>query len=346
MLLEPGSNRGGFALVDATGGSVADRPRWNRLGLRWPYPGGVIDLDVEWMHGRPARSSVEDPPLQVHWVDPDTAILRQSKQLTYEAPFLFLLLGGHTALLLDTGAVRDPAAMPLEKTVAGLVEAWQSRQNPGDAIADASQYRLVVAHTHAHSDHVAADAQFSGRAATTVVGTGVADVVEYFGFEAWPAEVVTFDLGGRVLEITGCPGHHESAIAIFDPQTRLLLTGDSIYPGRLYVGDMPAFVDSLDRLAPLAEQRQVSAVIGCHIEMTGTPGLDYPIGTKYQPDEPKLAMTLDRLCAVRDAAHEVASHPGVHVFDDFIIFNGRCVGGVVRQLARAWRDRVRSWVRR
>ena len=61
-----------------------------------------------------------------------------------------------------------------------------------------------------------------------------------------------FDLGGRVLEVTGIPGHHEAAIAVYDPWTGFLLTGDTVYPGRLYVRDMPAFMDSLDRLVAFA----------------------------------------------------------------------------------------------
>ena len=66
----------------------------------------------------------------------------------------------------------------------------------------------------------------------------------------------------------------------------------------------------------MARTRQVRAVLGCHIEMTRTPGRDYPIGTRYQPDEPPLAMTVGQLQAVHDAARATAGRPGVHVFDD------------------------------
>ena len=78
--------------------------------------------------------------------------------------------------------------------------------------------------------------------------------------------------------------------------------------------------------------------MGCHIEMTRTPGRDYPLGALYQPDEPPLQMTVAQLVAVRDAARSVAARPGAHTFDDFIIFNGPCRAAVVRQLARiTWR---------
>jgi len=163
-------------------------------------------------------------------------------------------------------------------------------------------------------------------------------VRDFFGFTAWPEQVVTFDLGGRVLEVTGIPGHHPASIAIFDPWTGFLLTGDTVYPGRLYAPDFPAFTASLDRLADLALARPVTHVMGCHIEMSRVPGRDYPIGSRYQPDEPPLQMTVPQLFAVRDAARSVARRRGAHVFADYIIFNGPCRAAVARQLARtAWR---------
>ncbi len=56
------------------------------------------------------------------------------------------------------------------------------------------------------------------------------------------------DLGGRVLDCLATPGHHEAAVTYYDRYTRILFTGDTIYPGRLYVFDWPAFV-ALDRPA-------------------------------------------------------------------------------------------------
>jgi hydroxyacylglutathione hydrolase len=183
-------------------------------------------------------------------------------------------------------------------------------------------YELVVAHSHGHRDHVAGDGQFDGRPSTTLVPADPAAVRAFFGFTDWPSEVVPFDLGGRLLEVTGIPGHHEASIAVHDPWTGFLLTGDTVYPGRLYVNDMAAFQDSLDRLVAFSETRTITHVLGCHIEMTTRPGRDYPIGSTYQPDEPPLPMTVAQLSAVRDAARSIADRPGVHVFDDFIVHHG------------------------
>ena len=59
---------------------------------------------VRWIHGSPPGGPA-DPKVQVVHADDDTFILRQSKDLNYEGPFLYLLCGAERAILLDTGAV-------------------------------------------------------------------------------------------------------------------------------------------------------------------------------------------------------------------------------------------------
>jgi glyoxylase-like metal-dependent hydrolase (beta-lactamase superfamily II) len=291
------------------------------------------DLDVEWSHGVPRGAADPGPPIQVHEYDEHTIILRQSKSTHYEAPFLYLLMGNDRAVLFDTGATPDPAVFPLRDTVDRLLASWQERNGRPD-------HHLVVAHSHAHGDHVAADDQFAGRADTTVVGHDPMAVQQFFGFASWPEEVVQLDLGGRVLEVTGIPGHHPASIAVFDPWTGFLLTGDSVYPGRLYADDMTAFLASAERLVEFAATRPVRHVMGCHIEMTRTPGRDYPVGTTYQPDEPPLQLAPDRLLAVRDGARAATARPGVHVFPDFLIFNGTGPTAMPRLMLRTLRQRL------
>jgi hydroxyacylglutathione hydrolase len=276
---------------------------------------------VRWIHGSPPGGAA-DPKVQVVRVDDDTFIVRQSKDVSYEAPFVFLLCGTERAILLDTGAAADGG---VREAVDCLLRD-RERDSPG--------YELVVAHTHGHGDHIAGDGDFAGRPGTTLVGPGLDSVLAHFGFTGWPAQVVAFDLGGRRLEITGSPGHHETEVTVYDERTGFLLTGDAVYPGRLYARDMAAFTASLDRLAEFTATRRVSHVLGCHIEMTTRPDRDYPVGCRYQPDEPPLQLGLDRLLAVRDAAHQVLEKPGVHKFGDFIIYNGPCVPGVLRLIAR------------
>jgi len=285
-------------------------------------------LDVRWIHGSRSARRNSDPKIQVHAYDAHTFVLRQNKAVHYEAPFLYLLCGNERALLLDTGATADPAAFPLRDTVDGILRGWLD-DHPRES------YELVVAHTHGHGDHVAADAQFDGRPDTTVVPAELAAARAFFGMADWPAGIVRFDLGGRMLEITGCPGHDEQSIAVYDPWTGFLVTGDTVYPGRLYVRDYPAFTESLDRLAAFARARQVTHVLGGHIEMSRSPGRDYPVGATYPPDEAGLPMTVNQLVAVRDAARSVAGKPGTHAFGDFIIMVLPSTPAEAKQAARS-----------
>jgi glyoxylase-like metal-dependent hydrolase (beta-lactamase superfamily II) len=299
------------------------------------FTGGPVagDLDVRWIHGRARNAADNDPLLQVHRYDEHTYILRQSMAVSHEAPFMYLLFGNDRCILLDTGATKEPTAFPLRETVDRIIASWLAGNSR-------IEYELVVAHTHSHGDHVAGDEQFADRPFTTVVGKDLDSVRSFFGLVHWPDQIAEFDLGGRVLELTGIPGHHPTSLALFDPWTGFLLTGDSVYPGRLYAFDMPEFVASMDRLVAFAETRPVTHVMGCHIEMSRRPGRDYPLGARYQPDEPALQMTMSQLRTVREAAHRAAENPGLHVSDDFVIASGMGKRTILRLLARGLAHRI------
>src|SRR5205807_8702127 len=111
-----------------------------------------------------------------------------------------------------------------------------------------------------------------------------------FGFQKWPEDTVTYDLGGRILDVIAIPGHEASSIAIYDRQTGVLFTGDTLYPGRLYVADGIQFLRSVQRLVDFSRGKIVTYVLGNHIEQTRTPYLDYPIHTVYQPEEHSLEL--------------------------------------------------------
>src|SRR2546423_11120202 len=153
------------------------------------FRGGPVagDLNVRWIHGSRSKGADSDPLIQVHAYEEHTYVLRQSKVVSFEAPFMYLLFGNDRVLLLDTGATTDPARFPLRETVDGIVSDWLAA-HPRDG------YEMVVAHTHAHGDHIAGDAQFADRPHTTVVGTDLDPVRAYFGFADWPDQVVTHDL--------------------------------------------------------------------------------------------------------------------------------------------------------
>ena len=276
-----------------------------------------LDLGVRWYAGTRSRRCSEAPPIQVHMAAPNTVILRQSIASDFEAPFLYLLFGEDRAVLLDTGATADATTFPLRRTVDSLIEDWL-RGHPRDG------YGLIVAHSHAHGDHVAGDGQFTDRPHTRVVGHSADDVAAFFGIDNWPHGRARLDLGGRMIEVIPTPGHHPSAVALYDETTGLLLTGDTVYPGRLYVQDFPAFQASLHSLCNFSAAHPVRAVLGAHIEMSASPFRDFPLGSTWHPDEAALPLRVGDLYAIRDAAAVIAGRPGAHRYANFIIWNGPC----------------------
>ncbi|MEV6839595.1 MBL fold metallo-hydrolase [Streptomyces sp. NPDC051133] len=269
-------------------------------------------LPARWIHGSPSAKHNTDPDIQVHAYDEHTFVLRQNKAVHYEAPFLFLLCGNERAVLIDTGATESAEFFPLRRVVDGLLADWL-------ALHPRDDHHLLVLHTHGHGDHVAGDGQFAGRPGTTVVAADRATAWPYFGFDTDPEAVAHVDLGGRVLECLATPGHHEAAVTFYDPATGLLLTGDSVYPGRLYIQDVPAFTRSIDRLIEFADRRPVTHVLGCHIEMTGEPGVDYPVRTTYQPDEPPLQLTPAHLRRIREALGRLGDDRTRQASSDFVL---------------------------
>jgi len=239
-------------------------------------------LPTHWMHGADDCSKDSSPELEVHAYNATTYIMRQDKCRTFEAPFVYLLLGTRTALLVDTGATRSTAIRDAVRSLVG-------------------RRALVVAHSHAHGDHHRGDDSFAGQPATTVVGLSPAAVEAAFGFRTWPTGLATYQLGDRTLDVLAIPGHEPSHIAIYDRQTGLLLTGDTIYPGFLFIDDWAQYRTSISRLARFARTHRISHVLGAHIEMTSTPKVAYPYGTVYQPSEHRLELTADDVLAL-DAA--------------------------------------------
>lgn len=207
---------------------------------------------------------------------------------------MYLLCGSERAVLLDTGATDDPETFPLVDTVGKLLAPLRARH--GDA------YPLVVAHTHAHDDHVAGDSMFAGVPHARVIGHSLGDVKELFGIASWPEDVGSLELGGRTLDVVATPGHEPTHVMVYDPVWRVLLTGDHVYRGRLYMKDQAAFTASVARALAFCDGgRRVDALLGCHIEVDAD-GKEYPAGTTLQPREPPLQLQVDHL---RQLAHEL-----------------------------------------
>ncbi len=242
-----------------------------------------------------------EPPLQIHRYAERTWIIRESLLANWEAPFLYLFAGDERALLVDTGASGE---VPLRETVDSLI---------------GSASPLIVAHSHAHGDHVAGDMQFADRPDTVIVGHSPEDVAEFFGINNWPMERVSIDLGRREIDLIPIPGHEPASIALYDKRTGLLLTGDSLYPGRLYVRDFAAFRASIERLVALASEHEVTWVLGCHIEMPNEPGIDFKVRSPSHPNEKKLQLGPDHLPELLESLRAMGGEMRHEVHDDFIV---------------------------
>lgn len=261
-----------------------------------------------WINGTAATEA----ETQVQALDADSFVIRQSIKTNFEAPFLYLLFGQNRALLVDTGAEHGV----IRPTVDRVVNAWLAAHHR-------DHLPLIVAHSHSHGDHIAADASFRERPDTTVIGLTPADVASFFGIRSWPKDVVTFDLGGRALNIIPTPGHQAAHIMIYDPQLKIMLSGDALYPGRLYVpvNHMDEARAGIDHLAGFAATHPIRALLGAHIEMTMTPGLDYVQNAQAHPNEHPLELSPDIVAEVQNGLRvplEKEWHAQVH--DDFILY--------------------------
>jgi glyoxylase-like metal-dependent hydrolase (beta-lactamase superfamily II) len=248
--------------------------------------------------------------MQVQRYDADTYVIRQSVKTNFEAPFLYLLFGKDRALLLDTGA----GGLQVRPTIDGVIAGWLKAHHR-------SSIPLVVAHSHSHGDHRMGDAEFKDRPDTIVVGWTPPEVAAFFRIADWPRDTAKFGLGGRTLDIIPTPGHHPSHIMVFDEKTRLLLSGDALYPGRLYfpADQFAAYRDSVDRVVVFTKGRRVSHVLGAHVEMTAAAGKDFAQAAPSHPGERALELPYADLLELQAAVHKMGDTPTKDVHDDFIV---------------------------
>ena len=288
-------------LLTVASHSEAQAPQPDGAGVRT----GV--LPKSWLLSGP--KCVELPQFQVHEYNEDLYILRQSGCSNYEKPFLYLLFGKEKALLLDTGAGRTE----VRGFVKGVIDTWL-RRNKRESIP------LVIAHTHAHRDHTSGDEQLAALPGAILVKPDAKSVQEFFGITAWPDQVVQYDLGARILDVIPIPGHEKSSIAVYDRQTGILFTGDTLYPGRLYVFDPDEYRHSIKRLVDFTKGKIVAHILGAHVENTRTPYLDFPVGTVYQPDEHELELSHAHLLELKDALDQMSGKVVRMAMRDFSIW--------------------------
>jgi hydroxyacylglutathione hydrolase len=214
-------------------------------------------LPRSWIDG----TAPGEPAVQAWAYEPKTHVFRQSLQTHFEAPFVYLLIGEAHALLIDTGTGDASLRSALDTALL-------------DHGVD-----LLITHTHGHSDHVGGDAQLVDRPRTKALDHGGKSI----------------DLGNRTVDVIAIPGHEESHVAFYDRRTGLLFTGDSIYPGRIFVRDIAAFRTSLEKLIAFVKAgHPVSHILGSHIEIAAD-GTEFPDGAVAHPREHELALGIEQL---------------------------------------------------
>ena len=131
------------------------------------------------------------------------------------------------------------------------------------AITEISDRPIIALCTHSHHDHAGGLCQFEKRYGHHLESkifaepsreSIVADLLdasvickspfEGFDIDTWcyqPAPLTgllddgdVIDLGNRHFHIVHVPGHSPGSVAIFEPKTGIILTGDAIYDGILY----------------------------------------------------------------------------------------------------------------
>jgi glyoxylase-like metal-dependent hydrolase (beta-lactamase superfamily II) len=228
------------------------RPEWCRQLPRPEY-------------GKLERILRDEPWFDIYRIRPGVFAIYEPKQ--FEEVISYLILGEKRALLFDTGLG------------VGKISATVNRL---------TSLPVTVINSHTHFDHVGGNAEFpeiwnrdlpytrrnmSGEsnaysrdalAPERLCGAlppGTSS--KSYSIRPWKSTHTLQDgervtLGGRELEVIFAPGHTPDSVVLFDRVNGLLFTGDTFYPGPIYLfvpeTDFAAYVRSVARLAALEPQ--------------------------------------------------------------------------------------------
>lgn len=269
-----------------------------------------------WFSGEKSCLVNQSPAFENFQYDENTFILRQNKCDHYEAPFIYLLFGEERALLIDSGATTDKENKSLAKTIEEIM-----LQRAKQLKLTSTTMPLLIAHSHSHSDHIAGDNQFTNFTNIEIIKTNdTKALIKVFSFEDWPTKNSAITLGKRTISVIPSPGHQAQAITFYDHQSTLLFTGDSIYPGRLYIRKWHDYKDSIKRLVDFAATHPIAGLLGAHIEMSRSPNIDYPVESTYQPNEVSLVLTIDDLNKLNSNLIKLGDKPSFTSLGNMIIY--------------------------
>jgi len=210
------------------------------------------------------RIAADEPWFEIYRAAPGVLAIYEPGH--FEEVISYLVVGGATAVLFDTGlGIGDMRAL----------------------VDHLTSLDVLVVNSHTHYDHVggnhafdriaAFDSPFARRNADGHSAAELAFAVadgwiarptpagfdpktyhgEPFTITRYLTDGATIDLGGRILEVVAVPGHSPDSIALIDRDARLILTGDAFYLAPLYAhlegSSMPDYVTTAHRLAGMAD---------------------------------------------------------------------------------------------
>jgi hydroxyacylglutathione hydrolase len=279
----------------------------------------AVDMPDEWPNNGSADCvdhQNSEPSIFKFKYDENTIILRENKCLNFEANFIYVLFGHDKVFVQDSGSIPQGVSrakftqlFPIRDTIEGLITEYLAAHPEKDGtVRPRESVELLITHSHSHGDHVSGDYQFVQADGTfyphtTVVGYRPQQVAAFFGITNWPTTPATLDLGGRKLDVLGIPGHEAAHVAIYDHGSQLLLSGDSMYPGHIFINSWPQFRDSMTRLNAFMHEkdekgaylRPVVYALGTHIEKKPTASQFYPYPSWVQDPERKLELFMSDL---------------------------------------------------
>ena len=201
---------------------------------------------------------------------------------------IMTLDGTNTWVLREPGSRRAVVVDPGPQVISHL-----------DEVASVAEQVAVVLLTHRHADHSEAAKSFAER-----MGCGVRalDPTHRLGAEGL-ADGDLIEVDGLEILVVGTPGHTSDSLSFLLPAEGALLTGDTVLGRGTTVvahpdGELGAYLDSLDRLHDLAQERQLSWIWPGH-----GPVIDDALGVL----DYYLAHREERLEQVRDAPSELTS---------------------------------------
>jgi glyoxylase-like metal-dependent hydrolase (beta-lactamase superfamily II) len=203
-----------------------------------------------------------DPWFEVYEVKPGVFAIYEPHQS--EEVISYLITGTKRALLFDTGLgignIRKVTGA-LTKLPIAVLNSHTHNDHVGDNWRFFEIYGMDTAFTRANAKGSKEDAQ-----AELAEGQICGDLppgfdpktyaTKPFHITRWLHDGDQIDLGDRVLQVIATPGHTPDSIALHDEKNLMLFTGDTFYPGPIFLyrpeTDLKAYSASLAKLNQLA----------------------------------------------------------------------------------------------